>query len=803
MQKNIALTALLFVACVLQAAEATPPGLEVLPEIVGDVEGRPVYRSDLIRELVGSAGMSALDRLARRVLVEQAAANLNIAVTAEEVEQQYKADTRKLMSELIRMPWDKDRNGNIIRKEFPMEDVLQARFRMSTDEYKKLVVRQSLLIKRCVAKDLNPTPQQLRKFFNDYPLMFNPPAKYHAAHILISPIDPRDLHRGLVFQSPTSRMTQIERERLERINLYRDHNCYIEDGPNVDQMNPEWLNSQRDRSFKSLDKEDVKLSDRLAPEWVKSKAQAEKVLKDIKSGAITWDQAVRKYTQDPIDQPAWNRKTKQWDEPERTKLDFNSPGDLGWFQMEGPLVYEFYDGVKSMKPGEISGPIQTRYGFHIVKMVEIKTPPPANFDECIGKIREVYIENAIQLILMPEAADEKSPRPPGWLDVLAAQAKLDPPYIDRTVLWPPARVTAGNALDPAPVHVAAATDPDPIVAKINGSPIRRSEIWRELIRSEADEALDRLINREVIMTILKPYGVPYLEWLCSSPENRKNNPPPQPVPIKISSVSIDRQLTDDRIASDAENEAVRGDPNKHEKSFKEYIYDQYGLSEEEFRRSVESTLVLAAAVRSKVPTDEATLKVQFALAREQYTEPANYEVSHILISPAEPNEVAWMNALRIAEQLFKQCNENPESFNQLVKEYSDDKETKNRNGSVGKCFANRRRPAFAEEAVFYATIRKNNVGRGQFAPLIKSPRGYHIVRVDAVHSEQPAEFNEVKRRLERDYLNERAKMYSDIWLRELNRQAKINKHLGTKATESTEPRDNFDVPTDENEKKRK
>ena len=171
---------------------------------MGDVEGRPIYRNDLIRELVGSSGMSALDRLARRVLVDQAAANLNIAVTAEEVEQQYKADTRKLMSELIRMPWDKDRNGNIIRKEFPMEDVLQARFRMSVDEYKKLVVRQSLLIKRCVAKDLNPTPQQLRKFFDDYPLMFNPPAKYHAAHILISPVDPRDLHRGLVFQSPTS-----------------------------------------------------------------------------------------------------------------------------------------------------------------------------------------------------------------------------------------------------------------------------------------------------------------------------------------------------------------------------------------------------------------------------------------------------------------------------------------------------------------------------------------------------------------------------------------------------------------------
>src|SRR5256885_8601869 len=108
------------------------------------------------------------------------------------------------MSELIRMPWDKNANGKIIRKEFPMEELLQARFRMSVDEYKKLVVRQKILIRRCVAKDLNPTPPQLRKFFNDYSDFFQAHARYHAAHILISPINPRDLHVGLAFQSTIS-----------------------------------------------------------------------------------------------------------------------------------------------------------------------------------------------------------------------------------------------------------------------------------------------------------------------------------------------------------------------------------------------------------------------------------------------------------------------------------------------------------------------------------------------------------------------------------------------------------------------
>ena len=42
-------------------------------------------------------------------------------------------------------------------------------------------------------------------------------------------------------------------------------------------------------------------------------------------------------------------------------------GDLGWFG-PGMMVKEFEDAVVAMKPGEIVGPLQTQFGWHLVKL---------------------------------------------------------------------------------------------------------------------------------------------------------------------------------------------------------------------------------------------------------------------------------------------------------------------------------------------------------------------------------------------------------------------------------------------------
>lgn len=60
-------------------------------------------------------------------------------------------------------------------------------------------------------------------------------------------------------------------------------------------------------------------------------------------------------------------------------------GDLGFFG-RGAMPKAFDDAVFAMKPGEVSGPVETQYGFHVIRLTAVKGGESRSFDEVRSQI---------------------------------------------------------------------------------------------------------------------------------------------------------------------------------------------------------------------------------------------------------------------------------------------------------------------------------------------------------------------------------------------------------------------------------
>jgi len=93
------------------------------------------------------------------------------------------------------------------------------------------------------------------------------------------------------------------------------------------------------------------------------KKKADKVLKLVKGGK-DFAAAAKEYSEGPTGP---------------------NGGDLGFFS-RGSMVKPFDDAVFRLQPGEISGVIQSQFGFHIIKLEEVRPARTRSYDEVKGEI---------------------------------------------------------------------------------------------------------------------------------------------------------------------------------------------------------------------------------------------------------------------------------------------------------------------------------------------------------------------------------------------------------------------------------
>lgn len=70
-------------------------------------------------------------------------------------------------------------------------------------------------------------------------------------------------------------------------------------------------------------------------------------------------------------------------------------GELGWFGA-GVMVPEFEQALSGMEVGAVSEPVQTQFGWHVIKLNETREVPPPSLDEVREELSQPLIEAKIK-----------------------------------------------------------------------------------------------------------------------------------------------------------------------------------------------------------------------------------------------------------------------------------------------------------------------------------------------------------------------------------------------------------------------
>ncbi|PES94221.1 peptidylprolyl isomerase [Bacillus cereus] len=135
----------------------------------------------------------------------------------------------------------------------------------------------------------------------------------------------------------------------------------------------------------------------LAQEKAIEKTITDKELKEnykpeIKASHIlVKDEATAKKVKEELGQgKSFEELAKQYSEDTGSK---EKGGDLGYFT-PGKMVKEFEDAAYKLKKDEVSEPVKTQFGYHIIKVTDIKEQKP--FDEVKGDIKKDLVQKKAQ-----------------------------------------------------------------------------------------------------------------------------------------------------------------------------------------------------------------------------------------------------------------------------------------------------------------------------------------------------------------------------------------------------------------------
>ncbi len=152
----------------------------------------------------------------------------------------------------------------------------------------------------------------------------------------------------------------------------------------------------------------------------------------------------------------------------------------------------------------------------------------------------------------------------------------------------------------------------------------------------------------------------------------------------------------------------------------------------------------------------AMAREQYLINQDQYMTQATVDVSHILIKTDQRSQE---EALALALEIEAQLAEDPELFDGLVIEYSEDTSKANNKGSFTNVKKGDMVPEF-EEASFSLEV-------GEISGPVLSQFGYHIIRKDGVTPARQITFEEMQPALEKQEREKHIERERNLYLTQL------------------------------------
>lgn len=155
--------------------------------------------------------------------------------------------------------------------------------------------------------------------------------------------------------------------------------------------------------------------------------------------------------------------------------------------------------------------------------------------------------------------------------------------------------------------------------------------------------------------------------------------------------------------------------------------------------SVHLSYVALKVADATAPIDEGTLKAYFETIKERYTEPEKRRARHILIQAGSDPAAAQKKI----QEIYAESVKPGADFSALAKKYSQDAGSAQQGGDLGLAEKSFFVGAFAD-AVFSMTV-------GEIKGPVKTPFGWHVIKLDEIAPGKTASFNEVKAEVEKQY----------------------------------------------------